>query len=153
MSLSLNIEDTLHIFVFALAVLVTFAWLCVNEVEVTWEYFLLVKDRQNVNIKLPSSPREKKYLPILHWANCWGMEKNKQIRTEVSSQGKYSALRRVYLLNVAYRLFYEYCSDSAREAARFMQQQFSLLWVHKSLSAVKTYILTYSSSATTHKHM
>lgn len=59
MSLSLHIEDTLHVFVFALAVLVTFAWLCVNEVEVTWEYFLLVKDRQNVNIKLPSSPRER----------------------------------------------------------------------------------------------
>lgn len=58
MSPSLNTGDTLHIFVFALAVLETFGWLCVNEVEVMWEYFLSVKDRQNVNIKLPSSPRK-----------------------------------------------------------------------------------------------
>lgn len=43
---------------------------------------------------------------MLHWANCWDtgvQEKNKQIRTEVSSQGKYSALRDVYFLNVAYK--------------------------------------------------
>lgn len=68
------------------------------------------------------------------------MEKNKQIRTEVSSQGKYSALRRVYLLNVAYRLFYEYCSDSAREAARFMQQQRFHFCGYTSLSLLLKHI-------------
>lgn len=56
--LHVSLLGTLHSFVFTLAVLETLAWLCVNEVEVTWEYFLLVKDRQNVNIKLPSSPRK-----------------------------------------------------------------------------------------------
>ena len=65
---------------------------------------------RNINIKSPSSPRERTICQF-----CTGptvgtlgyVKKNKQIRTEVSSQGKYSALRDVYLLSVASRLFYK----------------------------------------------
>lgn len=93
MSLRLSTGDTLHVFVFALAVLETFTWLCVNEVEVTWEYFFLVKDRQNVNIKLSSKPRKGSICQFCTepTVGTLGMQKNKQIRTDVSSQGKYSA--------------------------------------------------------------